>query len=143
MMEKETLILNYLNEELEDIPNIIYDNLSINNQEYFNSRSELAIIKEEIDNYLNGYINGRFMVLPGIRGVGKTTLLYETYNYLTRNKNISPSQVLYISYDEISHIAQTNIKEVIDIYLKNKHDTKLSLLKKKIFILVDESQYDK
>lgn len=143
MMEKETLILNYLNEELEDIPNIIYDNLSINNQEFFNSRSELAIIKEEIDNYLNGYTNGRFMVLPGIRGVGKTTLLYETYNYLTRNKNIPPSQVLYISYDEISHIEQTNIKEVIDIYLKNKHDTKLSLLKKKIFILVDESQYDK
>ena len=142
MMENETLILNYLNEELEDIPNIIHDHLSTENQEYLNSRSELDIIKEEIDNYLNGYNNGRFIVLPGIRGVGKTTLLYETYNYLTRNKNISPSQVLYISYDEISQIAKTNIKEVIDIYLKNKHDTKLALLKKKIFILVDESQYD-
>lgn len=79
------------------------------------------------------------MVLPGIRGVGKTTLLYETYNYLIRNKNISLSQILHISYDEIRHIAKTNIKEVIDIYLKNKHGTKLSLLKKKIFILVDES----
>ena len=143
MPKPENLILNYLNEEIEDIPNIIYDHLNNTNLENFNSRNELDDIKKEIDNYLNGYTNGRFIVLPGIRGVGKTTLLYETYNYLTKDKNIPPNQILYISYDEISHITKTNIKEVIDIYLKNKHDTKLSLLKKKIFLLIDESQYDK
>lgn len=143
MLEKENLIINYLNEETEDIPNIIYDNLNNPHIETFNSRNEFEDIKKEIDNYLNGYTNGRFIVLPGIRGVGKTTLLYETYNYLTKDKNIPPNRVLYISYDEISHITKTNIKEVTDIYLKHKHDTKLSLLKKKIFLLIDESQYDK
>lgn len=141
MMEQETLILNYLNEEIEDIPNIIHNHL--NYPEKFNSRSEVEDIKDAVDEYLNGYVNGRFIVLPGIRGVGKTTLLYEIYNYLVQEKNISPSQVLYISFDEITKIAQTDVKEVIDIYLRCKHDTKLRLLNKKIFLLIDESQYDK
>ena len=140
VIEKENLILNYLNEEIEDVPNLIHNYL--NDGSIVNYRSEFEDIKAYIDNYLDGYSGGRFLVLPGIRGVGKTILLYQTYNYLIKEKNIPPSRVLYISFDEIYKIVETDIKEVVDVYLKYKHDTKLSLVDEKIFILIDESQYE-
>ena len=141
MMDRDELILNYLNEEIEDIPNIIHENITFDTK--YHSRNELDDIKKTVDNYLDGNTSGRFNVLPGIRGVGKTTLLYETYNYLVKDKDIPPSQVLYISIDEVNKILTPDVKEVVDVYLKYKHDSKLSLLDKKIFILIDEAQYDR
>ena len=74
-------------------------------------------------------------MLPGIRGVGKTTLLYQAYYYLLNEKHILPDQIIYLSCDDLNNI--------VDIYLNNQFNTQLRLLDKEIFLLIDESQYDK
>lgn len=117
MNEKEDLILNYLNEEISDIPIIVHNNLIRNNVK-INSRSELEEIKQYIDDFLNGHTSNRFIALPGIRGVGKTTLLYEAYHYLIKEKNVPPNNILYFSCDELNKMVNSNIKETIDMYLK-------------------------
>ena len=43
---------------------------------------EFEEIKNSIDEFIEGNELNRFIVLPGIRGVGKTTLLYQAYYYL-------------------------------------------------------------
>ncbi|RAP50476.1 MAG: hypothetical protein BZ136_01215, partial [Methanosphaera sp. rholeuAM74] len=40
-------------------------------------------------------------------------------------------------------ISEVNLKETIEIYLKKRHNTTLSLLDKPIFLLIDEVHYDK
>lgn len=82
-------------------------------------------------------------MLPGIRGVGKTTLLYQAYYYLLNEKHILPDQIIYLSCDDLNNIVDCNIREIVDIYLNNQFNTQLRLLDKEIFLLIDESQYDK
>lgn len=67
---------------------------TINNihDELFSKNKKIPRREEfnEITNYINEFLDGneinRFLILPGIRGTGKSTLLYESYNYLVKEK---------------------------------------------------------
>lgn len=63
------------------------------------------------------------MVLPGLRGIGKTTLILQVYEYLLKEKNILPNNILYISFDDLNSLAECNIRKMVEIYLKNVFNT--------------------
>ena len=92
--------------------------------------------------YINETIN-RYIVLPGLRCVGKTTILYQIYEYLEKTKNISPDRILYLSCEDLNWIVECNILETIEYYIKEFHNSLIRTLDKEIFILIDESHYDK
>ena len=142
MDEKTQLILNFINENSSIMPYVLKDKL-VKNNEKLNHRFEFEEIKNSIDDFLDGNVLNRFIVLPGIRGVGKTTLLYQAYYYLLNEKHILPEQIIYISCDDLNNLVECNIREIVDIYLNNQFNTKLRLLDKELFLLIDESQYDK
>ncbi|KZX12294.1 AAA family ATPase [Methanobrevibacter oralis] len=73
----------------------------------------------------------RFIVLPGLRGVGKTTILYQLYDYLIKEHNILPNQILYLSCEDLNSLTDCNILQTINIYLKDHHDATLRTLNKK------------
>ena len=93
MEDKIKLVSNFIDENMREIPASLNDNLNGENGR-FSKRIEFEEIKDEINKYLNGKKNDRFIVLPGIRGVGKTTLLYQIYEYLIKEKNIPVDHVL-------------------------------------------------
>jgi predicted AAA+ superfamily ATPase len=136
------ILSNYLNENLREIPTTLTEMTSHNNIKY-QYRIEFEYLKKNIDNFLDDIDDERFLVLPGIRGVGKTTLLYQVYDYLLNKRKVPYDQILYVSCDDLNDIAKCSIRELTEIYLKNLHDTNIRMLKKKIFLLIDESQYDK
>ncbi|WP_303247248.1 AAA family ATPase [uncultured Methanobrevibacter sp.] len=117
MIEKEELIGNFIKNELIDVPNILNKELSKNNKK-FNSRDELDEIKSYVDTFLNEDTSNKIMVLPGLRGIGKTTLILQVYEYLLKEKNILPNNILYISFDDLNSLAECNIREMVEIYLK-------------------------
>lgn len=39
--------------------------------------------------------------MPGLRRVGKSTLLLQCYEYLLKQRDISPTDILYVSCDDI------------------------------------------
>ena len=49
---------------------------------------------------------------------------------------------MYISCDDVNDIVKCSLREITEIYLRNYHDNNIRLLDKKIFLLIDESQYD-
>ena len=138
--EKENIIRNLITEELYDVPTIITNNLQGN--KISNFRSEYLQIKKYIDEYITGNKRKRFIVLPGIRGVGKTTLLYQVYEYLSKEKNISNKQILYISCEDVNNLTKCNIMEFVDIYLKDNFNRNIRTIDKPIYLLIDEVQYD-
>lgn len=142
MIEKEELIGNFIKNELIDVPNILNKELSKNNKK-FNSRDELDEIKSYVDTFLNEDTSNKIMVLPGLRGIGKTTLILQVYEYLLKEKNILPNNILYISFDDLNSLAKCNIRKMVEIYLKNVFNTNLRDLDEKVFIFIDESQIDK
>lgn len=121
---------NKLNEDL------IYKDIK------FNSRLEYDTITGYIDDFLDGNTINRYLVLPGIRDVGKTTILYQVYEYLLKQKGVNPKNILYLSADRLKIIANGSILDAINTYLNIYHRSILETVKEPIFLLIDEAQYD-
>ena len=109
----------------------------------FNKSVEYFKVKKYLDEYMGGNLDKRFIVLPGLRGVGKTTILFQLYDYLLNTKEIKSKNLLYLSMDQVISYFETNLLNVIDIYLEEIHKVDKISLKENIFIFVDEAQYDK
>lgn len=142
MLERNELILNYINDEIESVPSTVNSKLTKKGTK-LNTRLELNEIKKQIDNFIDEKYANRFIVVPGLRGVGKTTILYQTYEYLFKEKDIPLNNILYISCDELNDITECSIRELVEIYLKNKFNKNIRTINEKVFLLIDEAQYDK
>lgn len=66
-------------------------------------------IKSYLDTFLNEDTSNKIMVLPSLRGIGKTTLILQAYEYLLKEKNILPNNILYISFDDLKHFHFYNL----------------------------------
>ena len=132
---------DFLNKQITEMPITINEELKYKNQK-FNHRNDFDEITPIIDDFLDGENINRYIVLPGLRGVGKTTILYQIYEYL-QTKNISPNQILYISCDDINRMMKCDIFKVVEYYLEEFHNSTLRTLDKEIFLLIDESHFDK
>lgn len=123
------------------MPKIISSKLSSNNKK-LNHRTDYFRIKEYIDNFLNGNNQNRFIVMPGLRGVGKTTILLQLYEYLIKN-DVPNSDILYFDVSELKSFYDVNILDVITNFIENIHQTTMVELNKPIFLLIDEVHFDK
>lgn len=77
---------------MNDVPNVLSRDLSKNNKK-FNARYQLSELKGYADTFLNEDTSNKIVVLPGLRGVGKTTLILQFYEYLMKEKNIPPRNI--------------------------------------------------
>lgn len=71
----------YIKNEVLIRPTKLIDELSYDNK-LFNHRNEYGMIIEYIDEFLKGRNINRYLILPGIRDVGKSTILFQVYDYL-------------------------------------------------------------
>ncbi|WP_231475781.1 AAA family ATPase [Methanobrevibacter oralis] len=129
----------YLINVLKNTPKIVKDNLTYNNQ-ILNKRIDFYELKKYIDTFLKNESDNRFFILPGLRGVGKTTILYQLYDYLTDNCKINKNQILYLNLDRLKDFGDLDILKFLDIFTKNINEESY-LENKPLFIFVDESQY--
>ena len=139
--DKNTLNI-FIQNQINNMPMILNDELSYKNEQ-FNHRTDFYIIKEHIEDFLNGENINRYIVLPGLRGVGKTTMLYQIYDYLLKEKQISPNQILYFSCETLNKVTKCDIFETINHFITEIHQNSLTTLNKEIFLLIDESHFDK
>jgi len=109
----------------------------------FNKRSDYNIMIKYVDNFLDGKNINRFLVLPGLRDVGKTTILFQVYEYLLKEKGVSPQNILYLSCDRLKKMGNIDIFDIISSYCETYHNSIPETISEPIFILIDESQYDK
>lgn len=97
----------------------------------------------KIEKYLKEFLGrgreNRWIIVPGLRGVGKTTVLAQLYlNY--KNK-IDSKHFLYISLDDVVPIFNSSLKEVLEAYeyiLGNSFESQ----KEPVFLFIDEVQQD-
>ncbi|KZX16447.1 hypothetical protein MBCUT_08330 [Methanobrevibacter cuticularis] len=111
--------------------------------EDFNCRDEYFKVKRYLDEYLEGALEKRFIVLPGLRGVGKSTIVYQLMDYLINTKNVNQKNVLYLTMDGLTSYFQTDLLHTVDIFLEKTHKVDKINLDEKIFVFVDECHFDK
>ena len=134
-------IINFINNEITTVPINLNRKITKNNKK-FGYKDEFYEIKGFMDDFLDGYDMNRYIVLPGLRGVGKTTILYQIYDYLMKEKNINQNQIFYLSCEKLNERFEFKILDVIESFIKFHHDSTLRTLDKEIFLLIDEAQYD-
>ena len=135
-------LLNYVFAKLAEAEKLSQDNTRMGNVP-FEHRKTYFQIKKHIDEFLNGYVENRFLIMPGLRGVGKTTILFQIYEYLRNEKGVDSDRILYLSVDELSTYLGAGILEAIDVFVGEVHETSPVYLEKEVFIFLDESHYDK
>ena len=138
-MEIETQ--SYITNLLKTNPKIVENNLNYNDKK-FNKKKEYYQLKEHIDTFLEKESDDRFFIMPGLRGVGKTTIIYQLFSYLLNEKQIPKNRILYLNLENLKDVPNFNIKEYIDVFLKDVNEA-YPTVKNQVFIFVDESQYSK
>ncbi|MBO3840627.1 MAG: ATP-binding protein [Thermoproteota archaeon] len=138
MVEKK-LIRSYLEAKLAETPILAKERT----QELFGKRRVYSRIEKYVNDFLSGEVENRVVILPGLRGVGKTTILLQIYNYLTQVKKVEQARVLYFSADELKDYLGAKISEAIKVFVEDIWNTSLTSLDKPLFILIDEAHYDK
>lgn len=138
-MEIETQ--SYITNLLKTNPKIVENNLNYNDKK-FNKKKEYYQLKEHIDTFLEKESDDRFFIMPGLRGVGKTTIIYQLFGYLLNEKQIPKNRILYLNLENLKDVPNFNIKEYIDVFLKDVNEA-YPTVKNQVFIFVDESQYSK
>ncbi len=142
--EKEQL-LKYTLAKLAEAPQLAKNHLEEAGKQLKYRRAYFRIKKHADDFLLGeqfGNITNRLVVLPGLRGVGKTTIVFQIYDYLLNQKKIRQDRILYFSTDELKAYLGKKILDVADTFIQDVHKTSPAYLDKEIFIFVDEAHFD-
>lgn len=81
----------------------------------------------------------RIVAMPGLRGVGKTTLLAQLYMDLYAHQS---KDLLYISVDQIVNVLNSDLNTVLEEYQRILGSS-FEALNHKLFIFIDEIHFDK
>lgn len=98
----------------------------------------------KIDKYLKDFLykpntQDRWIIIPGLRGVGKTTILAQLF--LSHYQAVGQQRMLYISLDEVVNILGSSLKDVLFAY-ETIIGESFEKLSKPLFLFIDEAQYD-
>jgi uncharacterized protein len=142
MQEKDAIIQAFIRKNIslasDRFKNYIYDE---NGNQYY-QRFAYIRFNKYIRDFLSGQTANRFVIVSGLRGTGKTTIVAQMYNDLLK-LGVSQSHMLYISMDEVSGMIGCSLAEIIQGY--EQFLTKnLETLQRddRVFLFIDEIHYD-
>lgn len=97
----------------------------------------------KIQKYLNDFLakksSNRLIIIPGLRGVGKTTLMAQICRDIVHKKK--KIRTLFISVDEVRNLFNVGISEIMQAY-EEILKTDLESLQEDVVIFFDEVQSD-
>ena len=145
-INNKEILLKYTLAKLAEAPQLVKNHLEEAGRT-LKYRRVYFRIKKYVDDFLMGEelgnITKRLVILPGLRGVGKTTIVFQIYNYLKNQKKIEQDRILYFSTDELKAYLGKKILDVADAFIQEVHKTSPIHLDKEVFIFVDEAHFDK
>ena len=139
MFDSNREISNYVLNLINTNPQLVQSHIYKNNKK-LNYRSDFYKLKHYIDKFLEEDTDDRFFILPGLRGVGKTTLIFQLMDYLLNEKNISKDKMLFLDLDRLKDLPEFNILDYFDYFIKEFHQA-FPTVNEHLFIFIDESQY--
>ncbi len=132
---KKDLILRYLTQQIALLPSL--------SKQYTSgkpTRISFLQLKSITDSFFKKQIGERIVLMPGLRGVGKTTLLFQTYEHIRENHE--NAEIIYLSLDVVAKQLNSSLQECLEVYETKILNSALENLDKKVVLLVDEAHYD-
>lgn len=132
--------LNYIRNQVNDAKYTLEGYIKDSQGVLYYPRNIFPKIQKYIADFLISSDSERWIIMPGLRGVGKTTVLAQTYSELI--KSVDNRYLLYISMDEAYGTLGLSLKDILEAY-EYFLGEKFGEQKNKIFIFIDEVQADK
>lgn len=133
--EIRSYILNLININ----PKLIKTKLNYE-YKFLRHRKEYFELKKYIDNFLEELNQEKFFIISGLRGVGKTTIIYQLYNYLIDECNFESRQILFLDLERLKDEPNLDLMNFFDVFI-NEINEDYRFTNKPLFIFVDETQY--
>jgi predicted AAA+ superfamily ATPase len=96
-------------------------------------------IQKYLKDFKDNISENRLVIIPGLRGVGKTTLMAQLCKSLYQeNKSVN---ILFLSIDEVKNIFNVGITQIIQAY-EDVLGIDIESLSENVFIFLDEVQSD-
>ena len=113
--------------------------------EKINEQFLLGRKRYEFNEIIERLDNKRILSIIGPRRVGKSTLIYQTINYLLENLKVDSKRILLFSGDDPSLFFDESDKlsDVLDIYFNEILEENISKLTDKVYIFIDEIHFIK
>src|SRR3989339_544043 len=108
------------------------------NSEPYLTRNIFIRIKKLLNDFLEGQKEIRIAAIPGLRGVGKTTVLAQLFMEFFPKM---PDRILYISADQIVNTLGNDLSSAFDSFQKFL-GVNFESLEKPLFIFIDEVHFD-
>lgn len=114
-------------------------------EEKINPQFLLGRKREEFNNIISKINEKRILSIIGPRRVGKSTLIYQTINYLLEDKKIDKKRILLFSGDDPSLFFDENDKlsDVLEVYFNEILQERISNLESKVYVFIDEIHFIK
>lgn len=142
-MEKEDILKGYLSRIIQTTPDFSEMKIKSPDQKSFlKSRYYWLVLDKYIRNFYEGNLKQRVIIIPGLRGIGKTTLLFKAYNHFLNNLKIPKERLLYIDASELKNNIGFNLNELISCYEETYLEEPLEKLKKPLVFFLDEAHYE-
>ena len=136
---KDRRIANYIRSRLQMVPEEIHLRINVDGHP-LPRRNLFQSIEAECQKFLNKPKQVRWLVLTGLRGVGKTVLLSQTFSDLLK-KHGGYINLLYLNNDDIVRNLNSSLYEVLNTYQQLLGVT-FSGSAKPTIIFVDEIHFD-
>ncbi len=98
-------------------------------KEHFQPRADLKLLKEISKGYFTDWVHPRMLGLSGLRGTGKTTLLWQTAKYIYENK--LNREIYFFNVEDL-------VREDLDIHKLIKAMRKMTEFETDTVLLFDE-----
>ncbi len=136
----KTELLNYLQNQLVQAPFRLKSYTEDERGKKYPERTAYAKIEGYVADFLhNPSARDRWVIIPGLRGVGKTTILAQLF--LKHYQEAGERRMLYISLDDVVNVLGSSLKDVLVAY-EDIIGESFEKLTKPLFIFIDEAQYD-
>ena len=109
-----------------------------------NTRNIIVKIRQYYKGFLNGKSEQRWVIMPGLRGVGKTTVMAQTYFEVLaefKKMGLPKNHALFVSLDDAVENLDIALKEIVEAY-EVILGTAFEKQQKPILLFIDEAQYD-
>ncbi len=97
-------------------------------------RNAYVVLKKYAKDFFLKGTQPRMIALSGLRGVGKTTLMWQTANYVYKNHT---TKIFFISVDDLNRLSAT-LYDVINVLEKEIFHCSLNELNDRVMIMIDE-----
>jgi predicted AAA+ superfamily ATPase len=132
-------LIQYLQKRLRTTVDVLEKHIKDNQGNVLPKRFLFVKIEKYLQDFLFNKSKNRFIIIPGLRGVGKTTLMAQICDDLMKkNKKI---KVLFLSLDETKNLFNLGVSEIMEAY-EEILGADLESLEEKVIIFFDEIQND-